>query len=216
MEMTIISEYKTGAIQLRNKQLRKSTDILIKNMRSTKDAFCRAALELKKIRDQKLYKDDFTDADGKPSFVRYCEDMLGISKSQASRIIQTGTRLLAPELIAQDDERKPEYFANFGDTNLSIIATVSENYEECQQFCVDYNIDETTAQKDVRAAVKEYKASKRGEVDAEGETTDDAPTKKTQREMKEEIAEFLRSDLNALVKKYPNFAGIITCVAKEW
>lgn len=229
MDFTVMSEFKSGAITFKSKALTKSTEKLIKNMNKSKEAFCAAAAELKTIRDDKLFAEDFKDAKGKPNFNNYCEEVLGISKSKANRIIVTGTRLLMPELVTKEHG---EYFVNFGDTNLSLIAEAGDNYDECIQFCIDYEIDETTPQKDVRAAVKEYRAYKNGTIEAEAigdetettgdevETTGDEvetdSVKETVPNLKLLVGEMFREDINGLIEMFPNYVDVIKQVAKEW
>lgn len=221
MDLTVISEYKTGEINFKSKALTKCTEKLIKNMNTSKDAFCRAGLELKKIRDEKLYADDFIDQHGKPSFNNYCELVLGISKSKASRMIVTASRLLAPELITNET---PQYFASFGDTSLTIIAEAGENYEECKDFCIEYEISETTPQKDIRAAVKDYRNKKSGkvatnennEVEENSIEEEDSGEDDLTINLQSEIGDMFRENLNELLEMFPNYDGVIRLVAKEW
>lgn len=218
MEMTVISEFKAGSIKFKNKQLTRSTDKLLSNMNKSKEAFCAAAMELKKIRDDKLYEEDFTDDKGKGSFSRYCEEILGISKSKAGRIIITGDRLLYPEIV---EKTEAPYFANFGDTKLSIIAETGKNYEECKDFCIQYGIDETTDQSDIRAAAKEYKESKKPVDNTttdenEPESSDDNQPKITSKQLKLDIGDFIRENLNELCKKYPKYITALMQAGEDW
>ena len=221
MDFTVVSYYKVGQLDFKNKALVKSTEKLVKNMSKSKEAFCAAAAELKKIRDDKLFADDFTDLKGKPNFNSYCELVLGISKSKANRIIVTGTRLLVPELVTKEHN---EYFTNFGDTNLSIIAEAGDNYDECMQFCIDYQIDETTPQKDIRAAVKDYRAKKSGkstnEVNTDGTVYEDTnsvvDTNEEKINLQSCVGDMFREDINGLIEMFPNYVDVIKRVAKEW
>lgn len=217
MDFTVVSDFKAGQLTFKNKALIKSTEKLMKNMTKSKEAFCAAAQELRTIRDDKLFADDFTDAKGKPNFNNYCEEVLGISKSKANRIIITGTRLLIPEIVTKEHG---EYFSNFGDTNLSIIAEAGDNYDECMQFCIDYEIDETTAQKDIRVAVKDYRAKKSGknvennEIDTEGTIRE--VEKEIEVNLKSCVGDMFREDINGLIEMFPNYVDVIKRVAKEW
>lgn len=219
MEMTIISEFKNGEIKFKSAALTKATNKLLQNMNKSKDAFCTAALELKRIRDEKLFEKDFTDDKGKPNFSHYCEEILGISKSKAGRIINVGAKLLAPEIAVKDEEKKPEYFANFGDTNLSIISEAADSYDECKDFCIQYDINETTTQKELRDAVKDFKEKKNDKTtDTESNNVTVEP-KITDKELKEKIGLFCVwccSDAQTSKHIPPALEKYVQEAAKKW
>ena len=129
MDITVISNVKNNTIEFKSAQLAKATKTLLKSMDDSKKSFCTAALTLKKIQSDKLFAKDFFDEKGKPSFSAYCEQILGISKTAAYRIMSTGIKLLAPELVNKIETEngktvfeKPHYFSDFGDTNLALIS----------------------------------------------------------------------------------------------
>lgn len=221
MEITVVSEFQNQSLTFTDKRLTRSTNVILKNMKDSKESFCAAARELMNIRDKKLFAKDFVDPETKkPSFTAYCENVLGISKSQASRIIITGTKLLAPEII---EKSQPVYFQNFGDTNLSIIAETGETYEECKEFCVEYDICETTLQKDIREAAKDYKTRKKManvEPNEKGEgdstTVKEHTRKLNQSELHAKVKEMFESDINKALENYPDYTEVIQQIIEKW
>ena len=86
MEIAISKEFLDGELVFNNKQLAKSTKKIAINFQYGQNAIIAVGRELQKIRDEELYKDDFTNADGEPSFSMYCECVLGISKTSAYKL----------------------------------------------------------------------------------------------------------------------------------
>lgn len=220
MELTISKEFKNGEITFRNAKLAKETKTLATNMNKSKEAFCKAAAALRRIQQEKLFEDDYFDPEtNKPSFSAYCECVLGISKSAAYRIMNTAEHLLVPELQMDENDA---FFRNFGDTALTIIDEAVEGYEDAKQFCERFDICETTPQKDIRAAAKQYKADKKGETagaetgEGDGNNTDVVAKKTTEKELKSLVGQFFRTHLNALIEVDGEFANLVKEVAERW
>lgn len=172
MELAIHVGFVNGDVVFHNKELGKQTKILYSEMNKSKLSYCKAAQALAKIRDEKLFEEDFTDKNGKGSFAEYCETVLNVPASTAYKIIKTAQSLLYPELITKD---KDEFFQSFNDSALGALVQVGD-YDETKQFCDDNEIDETTPVRTVRAKVKELMDLRKGkisEVDVGGGTESD-------------------------------------------
>lgn len=155
MELALNKEYVNGTINFKNAQLKTATLEIANNLQKSKDAFVRAGLAMQKIIDDKLYEKDFFDADGKPSFSMYAEMVLGLSKTAAYRIVSVTRKLLYPEM--GDKHTKPEYFKNFADSTLGVLANNKlGDYDGVKTFCDAYQITETTPRGDVEKYVKAY------------------------------------------------------------
>ncbi len=154
MELALNNEYVNGTIALHDARLVTATRNIAKNMNASKDAFVKAGVELMKILDDKLYKKDFFDERGRPSFAMYVEMVLGISKTAAYRIMATTKKLLMPELTTH---QKPEYFKNFADSTLGVLSNAKlGDYDSVKNFCIAFEITETTPRSDVEKYVKAY------------------------------------------------------------
>ena len=228
MEIVISTEFTSGALNFKNAQLKTATQNIINNMSKSKEAFVKAADELARIRDNKLYEKDFWDDEGRPSFAAYTEQILGISKTTAYRIIKTAKTLLAPELVSKT---KPEYFRNFADATLDVITKVGD-YDTCKEFCIAYDITETTPRNIVNEYVKAYKAGHKtieeyaaeagNEVEAEGETIAAEEEKVPFEEQEEKaylrtVANMFKSEINALFEIFTDKEeqGIIKDIIKK-
>lgn len=216
MELAICKEFKDGKLTFKNAQLKTATNSIVENMNKARKGFLAAGLALKKINDEKLYEKDFFGVDGKPSFAVYVETVLGISKTTAYRIIKTTDKILAPEMLT---ENKPKFFENFTDGALDILSGL-DDYDKAMDFCKAYDVTETTPREMLRKYVKaykngvatlaeyaEYESNKNAEVDAEGETIDDAETTEnvdsdtvsSDREYLNLLANFFKADINSIL-----------------
>ncbi len=154
MELALNNDYLSGAVNFKDARLKTATLNIAKNLNASKEAFVKAGIELMKIQDDKLYAQDFFDGHGKPSFAMYVEQVLGISKTTAYRIMASTKKLLMPELVLHE---KTEYFKNFSDSTLGVLANSKlGDYDGVKKFCDAYQITETTARGDVEKYIRAY------------------------------------------------------------
>lgn len=215
MELAITKDFTEGKLVFKNAALRTATQNIVKNMQNARKGFVAAGMELKRIRDDKLYEKDFIGNDGKPSFAIYVDSVLGISKTTAYRIIKTTEKLLAPEML---DNKKPKFFENFSDGTLDVLSGF-DTYEDAIGFCNAYQITEITPREDVRRYMKAYvkqkiatledyikENDKPKEIETVGEVKEDDNTEKATEvnnavtealEYLNMIADFFKADLNS-------------------
>ena len=148
MEIAISKEFLDGELVFNNKKLASATKTIATNFRVGQKAIVAVGKELQKIRDEELYKDDFTNADGEPSFSMYCECVLGISKTSAYKLIGITEKFLLPE--ADKEEKKLSLFSESALVEMSPLKT----YENAVTFCENYDICELTPVSDIRRYVK--------------------------------------------------------------
>ena len=148
MEIAISKEFLDGELVFNNKKLESSTKKIAINFKHGQNAIIAVGRELQKIRDEELYKDDFTDGDGEPSFSMYCECVLGISKTSAYKLISITEKFLLPE--ADKEEKKLSLFSESALAEMSPLKT----YENAVTFCENYDISELTPVSDIRRYVK--------------------------------------------------------------
>lgn len=155
MDMSISTYYQSTDYQFANTALAKETKAIAKKCATIGKNTLDVARSLRKIRDNKLYQDDFFDGEGNPSFAMYCEDVLNISKSQAYSLI--GAANTVDQIKAAEIDLPIE---NYSVTAISTLGTVGSP-EEIKTFCEDHMITETTpieAIKDAKRATKIKKA----------------------------------------------------------
>ena len=148
MEIAISKEFLDGELVFNNKKLASATKTIANNFKVGQKAIVAVGTELRKIRDEELFKDDFTNADGEPSFSMYCECVLGISKTSAYKLIGITEKFLLPE--ADKEEKKLSLFSESALVEMSPLKT----YENAVTFCVNYDICELTPVSDIRRYVK--------------------------------------------------------------
>lgn len=136
MEITVVSTDR----QLTNKKLVAATEKIRKAANAVMSNYARIGETLSAIREQKLYKEDFS------NFREYCLEMFNMSQETANRIIRVTTNLLLP-----DTENKR--FDGFADTALAALTSVGD-YETVVEFCDAHNIDETTSVREISATIK--------------------------------------------------------------
>ena len=198
MEIAISKEFLDGELVFNNKKLTSATKTIATNFRAGQKAIIAVGSELQKIRDEELYKDDFTNADGEPSFSMYCEYVLGISKTSAYKLIGITEKFLLPE--ADKEEKKLSLFSESALVEMSPLKT----YENAVTFCENYDICELTPVSDIRKYVKavtkeglntleDYVASEDEKYHNEVENTVEC-VKLSKNEMLKRIKEMLISD----------------------
>ena len=148
MEIAISKEFLNGELTITNKKLAAATKSIANSFKAGQKAVVAIGKELQKIRDEELYKDDFTDGDGEPSFSMYCECVLGISKTTAYKLIGITEKFLLPE--ADKEEKILSLFSESALVEMSPLKT----YENALTFCENYDICELTPVSDIRKYVK--------------------------------------------------------------
>lgn len=148
MEIAISKEFLNGELTITNKKLAAATKSIANSFKAGQKAVVSIGKELQKIRDEELYKDDFTDGDGEPSFSMYCECVLGISKTTAYKLIGITEKFLLPE--ADKEEKVLSLFSESALVEMSPLKT----YENALTFCENYDICELTPVSDIRKYVK--------------------------------------------------------------
>lgn len=145
-------------LSFKNAALTKATNAIVKARNGAVSAYLTIGEKLKEIRDSKLYKDDF------PKFEDYINEVFGLSKATAYRMIAVTTRFLLPE----KDPKADKFFSDFEDSALGAllnapVAPTAEDsgsgslYQATRDFCDQHAIDTTTSVAEIRKIVKEAK-----------------------------------------------------------
>lgn len=154
MDMSISTYYQSTGFEFANAALAKETKSIAKKCATIGKNTLDVARSLRKIRDNKLYQDDFFDGDGNPSFAMFCEDVLNISKSQAYALI--GAANTVDQIKASEIDLPIE---NYSVTAISALGTIGSP-EEIKTFCEDNMITETTPIEAIKDAKRGAKAKK--------------------------------------------------------
>lgn len=169
MDMQVICSFGSGELVFTSKKLQAATDKIVKKMSTSKSAFAAAGAELEKIKNEKLWEQDFE------SFSDYVGNVFNISQAKAYKIISTAKKLIKPEL----DGECPANFLNYSESALAALIAAGDTHEDIEQFCERNNITEFTPVAEIRAALKSEKEdSKCEEMPAEVETTAESADEK--------------------------------------
>lgn len=166
MDMQVICSYTSGEITFNSAKLKTATDKIVKKISQSKSAFASAGAELEKIKNDKLYSDDFE------SFKDYVENVFGISQAKAYKIISTSKKLIAPEL----EKTSEPYFLNYSESALTTLIAAGDSHDDIVQFCERNNITEFSPVADIRSALKSEKEDSTEKVPEEVETEAETET----------------------------------------
>lgn len=147
-----------------HKELYTATQNIIAGASMSAQGYYLIGTNLDQINTSKLWKQDNFD-----SFAAYTENVLGISKATAYRIIAVTNKFLKPEIEMTPNN---QIFTQFQDTALAALNPIGD-YATTAEFIDENEITPETPVSEIRKIVAEFqnekKAGKETEVDAETE-----------------------------------------------
>ena len=167
-------------------ELYTSTQNIIAGASMSAQGYYLIGTNLDQINTSKLWKQDNFE-----SFAAYTENVLGISKATAYRIIAVTNKFLKPEIEMTPNN---QIFTPFQDTALAALNPVGD-YATTAEFIDENEITPETPVSKIRKKVSEFqnekKAGKETEVDAESGDNGNNETETDKRKQLETIVEKL-------------------------
>ena len=173
-----------------HKELYTATQNIIAGASMSAQGYYLIGTNLDQINTSKLWKQDNFE-----SFAAYTENVLGISKATAYRIIAVTNKFLKPEIEMTPNN---QIFTPFQDTALAALNPVGD-YATTAEFIDENNITPETPVSEIRKIVAEFQNEKRAgkEVDAECENESNSETEADNENKKELLEKALETFINA-------------------
>ena len=167
-----------------HKELYTATQNIIAGASMSAQGYYLIGTNLDQINTSKLWKQDNFE-----SFAAYTENVLGISKATAYRIIAVTNKFLKPEIEMTPNN---QIFTPFQDTALAALNPVGD-YATTAEFIDENEITPDTPVSEIRKIVAEFQNEKRAgkEVDAETEEPDGVGSETDKRKQLEIVVEKL-------------------------
>ncbi len=172
-----------------NSDLSKATENIIAGASMSARGYYLIGTNLDNINTSKLWAQG-----GFESFAAYSEQVLGISKATAYRIIAVTNKFLKPEI---EQAPNKQIFTPFQDTALAALNPVGD-YNTTAEFISENEITPETPVSEIRKIVAEFqdekKAAKEKEVDAETENEgEENETNATRETLEAKITDFINA-----------------------
>lgn len=164
--MEIVTTNTNAIATITNKNLLSATKRIAKCADSVKKNTFKIAVELVKIEQSEMFKDDFS------SITDYCNDVFGLKKSHCYNLLKMGKKFIS----AETSETLLTHETGNDYTPSQVVALLPLNdTETAQAVCDEFEITPETPIRTIKKIVKEY-TTETTETDTETADTETADT----------------------------------------
>ena len=170
--MEIVTTNTNAIATITNKNLLSATKRIAKCADSVKKNTFKIAVELVKIEQSEMFKDDFS------SITDYCNEVFGLKKSHCYNLLKMGKKFIS----AETSETLLTHETGNDYTPSQVVALLPLNdTETAQAVCDEFDITPETPIRTIKKIVKEY-TTETADTETETETADTETETETETE----------------------------------